>query len=76
MKSKAYYRQFPRTGPVPPHSMVVEFERTEMTRWSDERLFDELREQINRSRNFHNHDRQKVRDIAAEMVRRGWKVYV
>ncbi len=48
----------------------------EIKAWSDERLFDELREQVNRSRNFHSHDREKTRAIAAEMVRRGWKVHV
>jgi len=41
---------------------------------TDEELFDTIREQVNLSRNsFHGHDRNKTREIAKEMKRRGWK---
>jgi hypothetical protein len=41
---------------------------------SDEVLFEELRVQVNQSRNSPaGHDRVRTRKIAAERARRGWK---
>lgn len=42
---------------------------------TDEQLFDELRAQVNRSRNSPSgHDRKRTREIAAEACKRGWKI--
>lgn len=41
---------------------------------TDEELFDELREQVNRGRFDGMHDRKRTRDIAAECKRRNWNL--
>ena len=41
---------------------------------SDEELFDELREQVNLSRNGPGHDRERTRAIACEATVRGWNL--
>lgn len=39
---------------------------------TDDELFDEIRHQVNQSRNLGTHNRERTRAIAAEMKRRGW----
>ncbi len=40
---------------------------------SDDELFDAIREQVNLSRNYGNHNRKRTREISDEMIKRGWK---
>lgn len=47
--------------------------KPDLTKLTDEELFDALREQVNLSRNVGGHNRAKTRAIAAEALRRGWK---
>lgn len=43
---------------------------------SDDQLFDELREQVNRARNSkQGHNRKRTRQIADEAIARGWKPF-
>jgi hypothetical protein len=41
---------------------------------TDDELFDEIREQVNLSRNTAaGHNRKRTREVSAEMQKRGWK---
>lgn len=48
--------------------------KTDLTKVSDEDLFDMLREQVNLSRHKGGHQPAKTRAIAAEAQRRGWNL--
>lgn len=48
----------------------------EIQKLTDEQLFDELREQVNQSRNVGTHNRERTRAIAAEAERRGWNLRI
>lgn len=39
---------------------------------TDEELFEEIRQQVNKSRNEFVHDRKRTREIGKEMKKRGW----
>lgn len=39
---------------------------------TDDQLFDEIREQVNRSRNGPGHQPKRTRELAAEAKKRGW----
>ena len=41
---------------------------------TDDELADELREQVNRSRNNPPHDRDMARGVGEEMKKRGWNI--
>jgi uncharacterized coiled-coil protein SlyX len=41
---------------------------------TDEELFESLREQVNMSRNYGTHNREKTRELAEEMRKRGFSL--
>lgn len=49
-------------------------ETSEIEKFSDEQLFDAIREQVNLSRYGGGHDREKTRELSAEGQRRGWNL--